>query len=132
MLNITPTIQRILRGWLTAGMIENSLFYATERGKPQKGIIPPFLANVVLHRLQYDTKQALSKDLFQYKKEVWKRSHINTRRMSIIRYADDCIVLHESKDIVLKANNFVEWLKKIGLELNSSKTCITHTLKSSG
>ncbi|XP_066251682.1 protein YkfC-like [Euwallacea similis] len=134
-LNTTPTIQRIIKGWLKAGMMENSLFYATERGTPQGGIISPLLANVALHGLEYDTKQALSKDLFQYKKEKsGKASYINTQKMmSIIRYADDCVVLHESKDIVLKAKSFVEeWLKKIGLELNSSKTCITHTLKSSG
>ena len=51
--------------------------------------------------------------------------------LSIIRYADDFIIIHEDKEIILKAKVFIEeWLKKIGLEINTSKTRIVHTLNS--
>jgi RNA-directed DNA polymerase len=51
--------------------------------------------------------------------------------ISIIFYADDFVVIHDSEEIVLKAKQFVEeWLNGIGLTLNQSKTCIIHTLKS--
>ncbi|WP_417904534.1 hypothetical protein [Candidatus Tisiphia endosymbiont of Micropterix aruncella] len=44
------------------------VFYKSDKGTPQGGVISPLLANVALHGLEYETKQALSKDLFQYMK----------------------------------------------------------------
>jgi len=49
--------------------------------------------------------------------------------LSIIRYADDFVVIHESLDIVMKAKQCIEgWLKSVGLELSPDKTRIVHTL----
>ncbi|GHU18643.1 hypothetical protein FACS189472_07280 [Alphaproteobacteria bacterium] len=51
--------------------------------------------------------------------------------MSIVFYADDFVIIHESEEIVLKAKEFVEeWLKGIGLTLSQFKARIVHTLKS--
>ena len=51
----------------------------------------------------------------------------------MITYADDFVILHENEEIVLKAKNLAErWLNTIGLELKSSKTKISHTLKTYG
>ena len=41
-----------------------------------------------------------------------------------------CVIVHENKEIVLKAKLFVEkWLSAVGLELKESKTRISHTLE---
>jgi RNA-directed DNA polymerase len=51
--------------------------------------------------------------------------------ISIVFYADDFVVMHESEEIVLKAKAVVEeWLKGIGLTLSQSKTRIVHSLTS--
>lgn len=50
--------------------------------------------------------------------------------LRIIRYADDFVVMHESRDIIDKAKKYIEnWLKNIGLQLNVEKTRIVHTLR---
>jgi RNA-directed DNA polymerase len=96
-------------------------------------VVSPLLANIALHGLEYEIKKALQEDLFRYAKK--KIPAISRKKsleaMSIIFYADDFVVIHESEEIVLKAKQFVEeWLKGIGLALNQSKTRIIHTLKS--
>lgn len=131
-LNTTPTIKRNIRSWLKAGIMENNIFYKTDKGTPQGGVISPLLANIALHGLEYETKRALSTELFQYMKEkVGKASIMLSQRMiSIIRYADDFVIMHENKEIILKAKLFVEkWLSDIGLKLKESKTRISHTLE---
>lgn len=48
--------------------------------------------------------------------------------MSVVRYADDFVVIHESLDVVTKAKQRVaEWLKSAGLELKPEKARIVHT-----
>ncbi len=131
-LNTIPMIRRNIRGWLKAGIMENNTFYKSDKGTPQGGVISPLLANVALHGLEYETKQALSKDLFQYMKGKRGKASVmlSQAAMSIIRYADDFVIIHESKEIILKAKSFVEkWLSNIGLELKESKTHISHTFK---
>ena len=50
--------------------------------------------------------------------------------MSIIRYADDFVVIHRDKDIVEKAQTVIsDWLAEVGLELKPSKTRIAHTIE---
>ena len=140
-LKSTPTIRRIIKGWLKAGVIEGNVFQPTEKGTMQGGSISPLLANIALHGMEHDTKQALSEELLQLrKKKISEASKVKPSKLtaskeralmtlSIIRYADDFVVIHEDKEIILKAKVFIkEWLKKIGLELNASKTRIVHTL----
>ena len=130
-LKTTPIIRRVIKGWLKAGVMENGTFYQTKSGTPQGGVISPLLANIALHGLEIKTKQALSKELLEYsKKKLGKSQHSKAQTsISIIRYADDFVVIHESKEIIMKAKAFiVQWLKNIGLELNPTKTRIVHTL----
>jgi RNA-directed DNA polymerase len=131
-LNTSPKLRRVIKGWLRNGVMEDDVFHKTKAGTPQGGVISPLLANIALHGLEYEIKKALLEDLFQYAK---KRQHAGHNRaidtITIVFYADDFVVIHESEEIVLKAKKFVEeWLKGIGLELNQSKTRIIHTLKS--
>ena len=49
--------------------------------------------------------------------------------VSLIRYADDFVILHEDIAIVQRCKEIIsEWLSDIGLELKPSKTRVAHTL----
>jgi RNA-directed DNA polymerase len=49
--------------------------------------------------------------------------------LSLIRYADDFVILHEDENVVQECKVIIsKWLKDIGLELKPSKTKISHTL----
>ena len=63
---------------------------------------------------------------------TWKgKKQNNERSLSLIRYADDFVVLHKELDVILKCKEIIKnWLNDIGLELKPSKTRISHTMKS--
>ncbi|MBW4573305.1 MAG: hypothetical protein KME31_36750 [Tolypothrix carrinoi HA7290-LM1] len=54
----TPTIRRLIKGWLKAGCIDwtqytNQKGYSpTDKGTPQGGVLSPLLANVALHGME--------------------------------------------------------------------------------
>jgi RNA-directed DNA polymerase len=137
----TPTIRRTIKGWLKSGVIEGNIFQSTEKGTMQGGSISPLLANIALHGMELDTKEALTEELFQsMKKKIREAKKVKPfkstasrvkalKTLSIIRYADDFVVIHENEEMLIKAKVFIEeWLKKIGLELNTAKTRMVHTL----
>ncbi|MFP3021801.1 MAG: group II intron reverse transcriptase/maturase [Wolbachia sp.] len=132
-LNTTPTLKKIIKGWLRAGVMEDRKFEPTKCGTIQGGTISPLLANVALHGLGQHIKEKLKEELFQFAKMKYGHlSYKNAQKtISIIAYADDFVILHESEEVVLKAKVLAgKWLKTIGLKLNLSKTKIKHTLKS--
>ena len=103
-----PVFNKIIKRWLKAGVIELGNFSETEMGTPQGGIISPLLANIALHGME---------NLFK-----------NDPSISLVRYADDFVVIANSKEIldkevlpVLKA-----FLAERGLNLNMIKTHIIH------
>ena len=51
-LNTTPTLKRIIKGWLKAGIIDDRKFSPTKRGAIQGGTISPLLACVTLYGLE--------------------------------------------------------------------------------
>ncbi|MBC6478309.1 MAG: group II intron reverse transcriptase/maturase [Hormoscilla sp. GM7CHS1pb] len=116
-LNTTSPIRRQIRAWLKAGVIDQGTWQTTETGTPQGGVISPLLANIALHGLE---KEVMS--LAQTKKEKAK--------LTIVRYADDFVVMHDDRSMIEQARGVVEdWLKGIGLELKAEKTRISHTLE---
>jgi RNA-directed DNA polymerase len=49
--------------------------------------------------------------------------------LGLVRYADDFVVLHHDKNVILACYAEIKnWLRKIGLEINLAKTRFTHTL----
>ena len=53
----------------------------------------------------------------------------NRWALSLIRYADDFVILHENLEIVLRCKEIIsKWLNNLGLELKPEKTRISHTL----
>ena len=128
-----PKLKRLIRIWLKAGIMDGGLVSENESGTPQGSGLSPLLANIALHGMEHDTKEHLKRDLLQYSKSKSgakrKREGKYMTAISIIKYADDFVVLHESKDIILKAREFIaDWLSKIGLELKPEKTRLGHTL----
>ena len=123
-LKTTPTIARQIRAWLKSGVLDRGDWMPTNEGTPQGGVISPLLANIALHGLE--------EYILQWA-ETWKgRKKDNRYSISIIRYADDFVVLHKDKTIIQQAKTLIEhWLHGLGLELSESKTRICHTLHDS-
>ena len=115
-----PTLHNQVKAWLKSGVIDKS-WSATEEGTPQGGVVSPVLANIALHGMELEIKK--------YAK-TWKgNKRDNESSISLIRYADDFVVMHKDLSRVLECKKIIEnWLKEIGLELKPSKTRISHTL----
>lgn len=129
--------KRLIKRWLKAGVIDNEVFQESVEGTPQGGVISPLLANIALHGMEKAIEEyaantpyqmeAYSKDKGYHLKTVKKDKRI--RGISLIRYADDFVILHENLEVLLGAKAVIEeWPQPIGLELKPSKTRITHTL----
>ncbi len=116
-LNTTSPIRRQIRAWLKAGVMDQGIWQDTEAGTPQGGVISPLLANIALHGLE---KVVMS--LARTKREE--------KKLTIVRYADDFVVMHDDRSMIERAQGVIEeWLKGIGLELKAEKTRISHTLE---
>jgi RNA-directed DNA polymerase len=121
-LNTFPTIRRQIRAWLEAGVMDGKQLFPTLEGTPQGGVISPLLANIALHGMEERIKQ-FSETLSGSKRD-------NRYKLSLIRYADDFVILHEDITVVQKCKEIIsEWLKGMGLELKPSKTKLVHTLE---
>jgi len=119
-----------IRAWLKAGALDGAVYMPAHGGTPQGGVISPLLANIALHGMETDVKVRLFEDLKQHfrQKNRGGNREVTFASLSVIRYADDFVVIHESLDIVMKAKQHVaEWLKSVGLELKPEKTRIVHT-----
>jgi RNA-directed DNA polymerase len=124
-LNTSPTIRRQIRAWLKAGVMDSKQLFPTSEGTPQGGVISPLLANIALHGMEERIKQYA--DTFPRKSGLGKRD--NRRSLSLIRYADDFVILHENLTVVQRCKEIIsEGLQGMGLELKPSKTRLAHTL----
>jgi group II intron reverse transcriptase/maturase len=103
-------VLRLVRKWLSAGVIEDGNWSQTMEGAPQGASVSPLLANVYLHYV------------FDLWAEWWRRRHARGD-VIIVRWADDFIVGFEQQD---DARRFLadlrERLVKFGLELHPDKT----------
>jgi RNA-directed DNA polymerase len=118
-----PQLRRMIRAWLKAGILDGGELFPTPGGTPQGGVISPLLANVALHGLATAVESAFQQ--FKHppgaKRIPWKPT--------VIRYADDFVILHRDLDALKEAYGIAaEWLKGMGLEMKPSKTRFTHTL----
>ncbi|NES84863.1 MAG: hypothetical protein F6K10_27555, partial [Moorea sp. SIO2B7] len=52
----------------------------------------------------------------------------NRRALSLIRYADDFVIMHKDQTVVEECQKIIsKWLNDMGLELKPNKTKVTHT-----
>jgi RNA-directed DNA polymerase len=128
-LNTFPTLRRQIRAWLKAGVMDGKKLFPTNEGTPQGGVISPVLANIALHGLE-ELIKGLAPKFDMRNKKGYQQSISNKREsISVIRYADDFVILHEKIEVVNQCKAMIEeWLSDIGLELKPSKTRIAHTL----
>ncbi|NEO10438.1 MULTISPECIES: group II intron reverse transcriptase/maturase [unclassified Moorena] len=118
-LNTYPSLRRLIKSWLKAGIMDNGVFSPTEEGTPQGGIISPLLANIALHGME--------KAVWEHANTVKKKKTHYKRGLAFIRYADDFVILHQDQKVVEEYKEVIkEWLKGMGLELKPSKTKITN------
>jgi group II intron reverse transcriptase/maturase len=98
-------VLKLLRQWLTAGVMEDGVVLESISGTPQGGVISPLLSNLYLHVLD----------------RTWEDrcAHLGT----LVRYADDFVVLCRTKAAVEEAERRVRIvLERLGLELHPEKT----------
>jgi RNA-directed DNA polymerase len=107
-------IERLVRGWLKASILDHGKYIFPEDGTAQGGLLSPLLANVALHGLETTLRQAAP----------------TKSPPGVIRFADDVVILHHDIETLNRlAKVAEEWLAGIGVELNPKKTIITHTLE---
>ena len=98
-------VLKLVRQWLTAGVMEDGVVTNPSSGTPQGGVISPLLSNIYLSVL--DT--------------VWEKrcAHLGV----LVRYADDFVVVCKTKRDVDEAERRVKHvLTRLGLELHPEKT----------
>ena len=98
-------ILRLIEKFLRCGVMEDGVFKPTTVGTPQGGVISPLLANIVLNHLD------------------WR---LHERGFRLVRYADDFVVLCQSRAEAEEALALVtQTLNELGLTLSPEKTRIT-------
>ena len=132
------TIIKLINKILKSGVYdpETKKIISTRKGTPQGGIISPLLANVVLNELDWfvSNQWETAKTRYKYSKEYHKyRALKKTNRIPqfIIRYADDFVIMTNTKTNAKKAYNitkkFIECT--LGLEVNDDKSDIVNLKK---
>jgi RNA-directed DNA polymerase len=98
-------VLKLLRAFLTAGVMENGLVSAVDEGTPQGGPLSPLLSNLVLDELD---------------RELERRGH------RFVRYADDCNIYVRSaragQRVMASVTNFIT--KRLKLKVNSQKSAV--------
>ena len=94
---------KLLRQWLRAGVLVDGVVTETVTGTPQGGVISPLLANVYLH--------------------AFDRAWAEHGTGELVRYADDFVVLCESREQAEQAQaRATAILGDLGLDLHPDKT----------
>jgi RNA-directed DNA polymerase len=115
-LKTLPNLAKQVKAWLKVDLMTGLGNDAQYMKRGTYGVISPLLANIALHGME----TALTKwSLRAYPKEPTP---------ILVRYANDFVVLHQSKEVIEQAQAFLrEWLKCMGLELHSDKIQIVNT-----
>ncbi|MGL1014509.1 reverse transcriptase domain-containing protein, partial [Vibrio vulnificus] len=105
--------KRMLEQWLKSGFMDKGLFYRTDEGTPQGGVISPTLMLMTLAGLEQRIKSTALK---------------KGARANFIGYADDFVVTCASKEVLENDIKplIAEFLAERGLTLSEEKTHITH------
>ena len=96
---------KLIRGFLTAGVLEHGLVSPTEEGTPQGGPLSPLLSNIVLDELDRE---------------------LQSRGLRFVRYADDCNVYVRSERagqrVMATLTRFIT--QKLKLKVNAEKSAV--------
>lgn len=116
----------IIKKMLKAGVMEKGKISISEKGSPQGGIISPILANIYLNNFDWMIAREFEEHPARYKvKNPRKNGTARVRRRHsacyLIRYADDWIVLCETRERAEQIYNKAEKYLKNVLKINLSK-----------
>ncbi|WP_220446264.1 group II intron reverse transcriptase/maturase, partial [Microbulbifer harenosus] len=108
-----PMDKHLLQQWLKCGYIDRQVYYQTDEGTPQGGIISPLLANMALDGLEAAIEAAVPK---------------SGSRVNIVRYADDIVITGASRELLEQQVKpaLEAFLAERGLILSPEKTRIAH------
>jgi RNA-directed DNA polymerase len=97
----------LIRGWLTAGVMEDDQFHETVVGSPQGGVISPLLANIYLNHFDWGMKE---------------------KGFAVVRYADDAVILCKSKEQAEEAYQAAKTILEgeLQLRMHPEKTKVVH------
>jgi RNA-directed DNA polymerase len=110
--------------------MDGNKLFPTDEGTPQGGVISPLLANVALHGIEELIMGLAPKFEMRDCGGHTYGLREKIKSISLIRYAEDFVVLHEDVEVVKLCQVEIEkWLGGIGLELKPSKTRLANTLK---
>lgn len=125
-----PLMKNQIKAWLKAGVMDAyantpKQVLATTLGTPQGGVISPLLANIALHGLEEHLKNYVA-SIPEKPHEGANRGTIAKKKaLGIVRYADDFVIVHRNKEILLKCiQECKKWLAQMGLEINEEKSSI--------
>jgi len=98
-------VLRLVRAYLTAGVLDGGLFEESREGTPQGGPLSPLLSNLVLDELD---------------RELDRRGH------RFVRYADDCNIYVRSEKagrrVMASLTRFIE--RRLKLQINAEKSAV--------
>src|SRR5467141_1670614 len=98
-------VRRLVRGYLTAGVLDGGLFERSREGTPQGGPLSPLLSNLVLDELD---------------RELERRGH------HFVRYADDCNIYVGSERagqrVMESVTHFIT--HRLKLKVNQAKSAV--------
>jgi group II intron reverse transcriptase/maturase len=98
-------VLKLLRGWISAGVMDEGRYSETVSGTPQGGVISPLLSNIFLHFFD----------------SVWTRQCAGIG--VLVRYADDFVVLCRTAKQVEEAERRVRIIfERLKLQLHPDKT----------
>lgn len=132
-LNTFPLMKRQIRAWLKAGVMEeyaNTIkesrgTISAEQFIVQTPVISPLLVNIALHGLE----NYLKDEIIEMSRKVYEGSDDRKKEkvapLTVLRYADDFVVIHQDKEILLKCVSLMKlWLMKLGLFLHEEKSIV--------
>jgi RNA-directed DNA polymerase len=100
-------VLRLLRSYLTAGVLADGVVAASREGTPQGGPLSPLLSNLVLDELD---------------RELERRGH------RFVRYADDCNIYVRSeaagRRVMASITRFIE--RRLKLQVNAEKSAVAY------
>jgi RNA-directed DNA polymerase len=103
-------VLKLIRAFLTAGVMENGLVGPVDEGTPQGGPLSPLLSNLVLDELD---------------RELERRKHC------FVRYADDCNIYVRSRRagerVKLSITGFI--MRRLKLKVNEAKSAVARPLE---
>jgi RNA-directed DNA polymerase len=103
---------RVIQRFLKAGILEDGMFYASDEGTPQGGLVSPILANIYLH----------------YVLDLWFERRFAKGcegKAFLVRYADDFIGCFEFEADAQAFERFLkERLGQFALEVEPTKTAL--------